>query len=926
MPPRWLALSGSLALVGIVALAAAARFWAIDFGLPYTQARPDETFIIDVALSLLKGEFWPPFYDYPRLYPYAVALLYLGYYAWGALIERFSTLADMVASWPLYWPPFFLLSRGLSAAAGTLTVVVVHAIGKRLAGRGAGLIAALFMSLAFLHVRDSHFGTTDVAMTLLAVASVWWLIRDDHDAAGRHSVWAAVSAGLATATKYTAMFLVVPIGLSALLQAVRAGRRRALPVFARRGAVLGGGFLLALSIGVPFVLFDFARFSTAMSQLAGSMRVGMTPQLGLPNGWWFHFSQSLRYGMGVPLLGLGLMGGVVMAFRDWPRALVFWAFPITCFAVAGAISNLFTRYVVPIVPFLCVGAAIAVVEIGRVIGARLRVHHSVVATLVAVAVVAPSAWSVVRFDRIMAHADNRVLVADWVQRHVPPGVRSRTAGRSTVRSSSGESTVSEIGAGTDGARCSRRAASRPGDGPTGSCCSSHPFRVRTSASCSSGWRAVTSSLPRSWRSTSVKPATCTTRRTCSTCRLADLPGSRVPAPISMSTNVGTWRLKALPRFRGRGAGPGSHRQGVLRIDVALLALFVVLACVHTWPLATAPGTWCRNDTGDPILNEWTLAWVAHQIVTDPLHLFDANIFYPERNTLAYSEHMLPQALMVAPVLWLGGSPVLAHNLALLAGLTLTGWTFCFVARRWTGSVAAGLVAGSAAAFNAHSLTRLAHLQAQHMEFLALALLAIDRVLTVPRVRSGPGAGGLVVATGPDLRVRARVHGRGLHRRAGRAGGGVVDLAVQGDHAPSDAGRRSDRGDPAAFPGARTGGPGRKWDWPDRWTRCAPSRPPPATTWPPEDSFTGAPGVHGSSGPTRSSPGLPCCCWPASTCGHDRPGPTDGPGCAWPSPQCRWPSRSAAGFRPMSGSSRLSRSSKASAPPCGSAIWRSSRLA
>jgi len=169
--------------------------------------------------------------------------------------------------------------------------------------------------------------------------------------------------------------------------------------------------------------------------------------------------------------------------------------------------------------------------------------------------------------------------------------------------------------------------------------------------------------------------------------------------------------------------------------VVLLALFAVLACVHTWPLATAPGTWCRNDTGDPILNEWTLAWVAHQIVTDPLHLFDANIFYPERNTLAYSEHMLPQALMVAPVLWLGGSPVLAHNLALLAGLTLTGWTFCFVARRWTGSVAAGLVAGSAAAFNAHSLTRLAHLQAQHMEFLALALLAIDRVLTVPRVRS-----------------------------------------------------------------------------------------------------------------------------------------------------------------------------------------------
>ena len=76
------------------------------------------------------------------------------------------------------------------------------------------------------------------------------------------------------------------------------------------------------------------------------------------------------------------------------------------------------------------------------------------------------------------------------------------------------------------------------------------------------------------------------------------------------------------------AGFGHHGAGRWWRELALLALFVALACIHSWPLATAPGTWCRNDTGDPILNEWALAWVAHQIVTDPLHLFDANIFYP----------------------------------------------------------------------------------------------------------------------------------------------------------------------------------------------------------------------------------------------------------------------------------------------------------
>jgi hypothetical protein len=59
---------------------------------------------------------------------------------------------------------------------------------------------------------------------------------------------------------------------------------------------------------------------------------------------------------------------------------------------------------------------------------------------------------------------------------------------------------------------------------------------------------------------------------------------------------------------------------------------------------------------------------------------------------------------------------------------------CFVLRRWTGSWAAGVLAGSLAAFNSTTLTRLTHLQAQHLEFLPLALLALDALLAVPRAR------------------------------------------------------------------------------------------------------------------------------------------------------------------------------------------------
>ena len=93
-----------------------------------------------------------------------------------------------------------------------------------------------------------------------------------------------------------------------------------------------------------------------------------------------------------------------------------------------------------------------------------------------------------------------------------------------------------------------------------------------------------------------------------------------------------------------------------------------------------------------------------------------------------------QGLLAAPVLALGGSPVLAYNLVLLAGFVLTGTAFCWLTWRWTGSWSAGVLAGSLAAFNAHVLVRMTHLQTQHPEFIAVMLFAVDRLLTSRRFR------------------------------------------------------------------------------------------------------------------------------------------------------------------------------------------------
>jgi hypothetical protein len=165
-----------------------------------------------------------------------------------------------------------------------------------------------------------------------------------------------------------------------------------------------------------------------------------------------------------------------------------------------------------------------------------------------------------------------------------------------------------------------------------------------------------------------------------------------------------------------------------------LAVFALLAVGHTWPLSGNPAHLSRNDNGDTLLNTWAMAWVAHQLPRDPVHLFDANIFYPSPLTLGYSEAMIVQGTLAIPLLRLGASPVLAFNLLVIAGMALSGWAVCLLLQRWTGSWAAGYVGGTLAAFNSHVLVRFVHLQTQHVEFIPLILFALDRVVVSQRVR------------------------------------------------------------------------------------------------------------------------------------------------------------------------------------------------
>lgn len=202
--------------------------------------------------------------------------------------------------------------------------------------------------------------------------------------------------------------------------------------------------------------------------------------------------------------------------------------------------------------------------------------------------------------------------------------------------------------------------------------------------------------------------------------------------------------------RGRGAGeqisspfPGTPallpRQSIFKRDGLVIVLFMALTGVMTNPLILHLAN-AVEDKQDALLNTWIIAWVGHALITDPLNLFNANIFHPYPNTLAYSETMLPQGLFALPFNLAFDNPILGYNLVLLASFLLAAYAMYLFIFDLTRNRGAAIIAGTIFAFNPYNLGNLAQVQLLSFGWMPFVMLWLRRLLTADRaLRFGIGA-------------------------------------------------------------------------------------------------------------------------------------------------------------------------------------------
>ena len=159
-------------LLVIVCVGLVLRAIGIQFGKPF-RYHPDEIKLVLQAAHLMNYKGWSQetllrIGYYPPFFTYILTVVFSVYALFATLVGSIHNLSAVKEIYYTNTFQFHYIARLLSLFIGTITIPLLYFLGKKLYSRVAGLIAAAFLAVAFLHVRNSHFGVVDIFLTFLA--------------------------------------------------------------------------------------------------------------------------------------------------------------------------------------------------------------------------------------------------------------------------------------------------------------------------------------------------------------------------------------------------------------------------------------------------------------------------------------------------------------------------------------------------------------------------------------------------------------------------------------------------------------------------------------------------------------------------------------------------------------------------------------
>ncbi|RPJ79243.1 MAG: phospholipid carrier-dependent glycosyltransferase, partial [Acidobacteria bacterium] len=403
---------GVLFLIGLVL-----RMSGIGFGEPLIL-HPDEHQVAGVALTILKaGSLAVPVpYVYPTVFHYLLLPAFGLLYVKGKSVGLWSSLADIDRD----TFQFYELARAHSAVLGALTILLTFALARRMwpgtRGRWAGAIAAAYMTFAFNHVKESHHGVTDAALTFFIVLAFLAIVRAFQLGSRTAYALAGFAVGIACATKYSAVPLVAVIVAAHILDRSRWTDWRRLAVAV---AAIPVGFFT----GYPYALLNWPPFLEHLGKISSysgsrafdpDARFQMIVKYAMESGFGAIFTLTFAVAATVAVFRRRAMEALVVVFTVVALSLL-----------SKTALPFYARYLLPIMPPAAGLVGALVVEsadwLRRAAGARGRVLVPAAAAAAVVLLVGGQARESFAFVRYLNSPDTRVQAYNHILKYVPEG-------------------------------------------------------------------------------------------------------------------------------------------------------------------------------------------------------------------------------------------------------------------------------------------------------------------------------------------------------------------------------------------------------------------------------------------------------------------------------------------------------------------------
>lgn len=457
------------------------RVWGINFDQGLGSHPDERSTVCFYAPSIALPTGWEEFRDPTRSplnplwdrtqqsrrsFTYGHFPLYLGvamgegWHRLAPFLERVGAPAGVVAELDAGNEACNALPGRLTIALlDTLTIFLVFLVGRRGFGVGAGLLAAALYAVSAQAIQLSHFFAMDPASTTFTVLAVWGGLKMVQERSLRGALWTGVGAGLAIASKFSALPVLALPAVAAILwlsqeahAEARDGRSQLRAVV---GVVLAWGVAgLMFLLTSPYAVLDWDNFAQAVLVEQGQMVRGVadwpfTRQYRNTTPYLYFIQQQLQWGLWWPLGLIGLAGSIYMLgelvrslltlARQWIGRggrvlapyelanLLMWAWIVPYFGLTGAFLAKFNRYMSPVLPFVMLFAAALIWRFRHGWGREdnqtgfVKARRWAAGGLAAVAVVGGLFWSLAYVNGVYRTEHPWIAASRWIYENAPRG-------------------------------------------------------------------------------------------------------------------------------------------------------------------------------------------------------------------------------------------------------------------------------------------------------------------------------------------------------------------------------------------------------------------------------------------------------------------------------------------------------------------------